>query len=899
MEKQPFETFKMHVVPHTHWDREWYYTLEEFRFRLVRLFDLLIDCMEQDQIKYFVLDGQTIALQDYLVRRPEKRERLEKLISDGRIFIGPWYTQPNVFMSCAEAQVRNLEFGARDIARYGNGLKVNYMPDQFGFPAQLPQMMKGFALDTMVGGRGMDKGSDTFFLWEGADGTQVKACALPHSYINAHNISTRDEPALFDVFGCTIRMAPLKELMDVILTERERCPAPQLLALNGVDHMFPNPTLRETIEKINREYPEVEAVQSNFDLYLADVEATLKKPLFHKTGELRDPRENLILPASQSMRMDIKMANIACEDALIRQAEPTLAVMSTLGQKNLPTADLDAAWELMMQNHAHDSLCCANSEPSYREIFSRYDKISDITRESLNDMDQHFIRLIRQMPHEAIVIKNPSPFDRDEPVSFDLITAYYRNYPEPHLFVDGNEIPCRITGVRCDTLLRFVPFSGRVGELQVAIFRVTADPGVIPALGYKTLEIRGGGVHPRPVDGLVASPRCIENEFLRVTVGDDATVTVLDKKTGETYSGLNAFHSNGEAGNGFQHIPPYHDFTAVSSGENMVVNIEENSPEIGVLRVAQDFTVPKTLSPDNLGRSDETVKLRIESRVILKRGAEALDFETEIDNTALNHRLRVTFPTDCRTETAFCGQPFDVQKRPVQPENVNYMGDGDYEPYVGYHPMQDFCGITDGTRGAAVAAGLLEYEVLPMRKTLALTLLRATDRLLVGVLATGSKFRLPAAQLQKKMRYSYTFIPFRGGYEEALTRIDAARHPLTAVQKDFLEEQSMPTYRAPEPILPASAGFLSLKGGAVMTSLRVSPSDAGCVSLRFFNPSEEARAVTVTVDGSYALTAAEPVRMDEREADPRIGDLVRDGNTVTLTACAKQIVTLRLRFALS
>ena len=422
------EKFRMHIVPHTHWDREWYYSLEKFRYRLIRLLDLLIDLMEKDRIRYFILDGQTIAIEDYLSRRPENRKRLEKLISDERIFIGPWYTQPNIFMSCAEAQVRNLEFGAKDIDRYGGGLSVNYMPDQFGFNTQLPQLMRGFGIDVMVGGRGMDKGSDTYFIWEGADGTRVKACALPHSYINAHCISTNDDPVVFDVFGCNIRMAPLKEQMDVILSERPRCPAPVLLALNGVDHMFPNPTMPETVGKINRDYPEVEAFESNFDLYLKDVEASLTRELYLKKGELRDPRENLILPASQSMRMDTKMKNIACEDALIRNAEPSLAVMTALSQPGLPESDIGAAWEIMLQNHAHDSLCCANSESSYREIMSRYDSITDITYESQRDIDQHFIRLIEEMPHEAIVIKNPSPFDRDEPVSFDVITAYYRNY---------------------------------------------------------------------------------------------------------------------------------------------------------------------------------------------------------------------------------------------------------------------------------------------------------------------------------------------------------------------------------------------------------------------------------------------------------------------------------------
>src|SRR5512145_161533 len=36
------------VVPHTHWDREWYATHEEFRYRLVRLVDRLLPILEGD-----------------------------------------------------------------------------------------------------------------------------------------------------------------------------------------------------------------------------------------------------------------------------------------------------------------------------------------------------------------------------------------------------------------------------------------------------------------------------------------------------------------------------------------------------------------------------------------------------------------------------------------------------------------------------------------------------------------------------------------------------------------------------------------------------------------------------------------------------------------------------------
>ncbi|NOX44507.1 MAG: hypothetical protein GXO72_02055, partial [Caldiserica bacterium] len=73
------------VVPHTHWDREWYLPFEEFRWWLVGAIDRLLDLCDRDPDYRFMLDGQVIALLDYLEIRPEREERLRELIREGRI----------------------------------------------------------------------------------------------------------------------------------------------------------------------------------------------------------------------------------------------------------------------------------------------------------------------------------------------------------------------------------------------------------------------------------------------------------------------------------------------------------------------------------------------------------------------------------------------------------------------------------------------------------------------------------------------------------------------------------------------------------------------------------------------------------------------------------------------
>ena len=115
----------IHVISHTHWDREWYLTHEQFRFRLVALVDRLLDLLDADpDYKHFHLDGQTIVLEDYLEVRPDQRERLRRRIGSGRLLVGPWYVMPDMFLVSGEALVRNLALGHRIAESFGGVMRA-------------------------------------------------------------------------------------------------------------------------------------------------------------------------------------------------------------------------------------------------------------------------------------------------------------------------------------------------------------------------------------------------------------------------------------------------------------------------------------------------------------------------------------------------------------------------------------------------------------------------------------------------------------------------------------------------------------------------------------------------------------------------------------------------------
>ncbi len=143
-------------VSHTHWDREWYQPFEEFRLRLVRLIDRLLDILDHDPaFRSYMLDGQTIVIDDYLAVRPDQEHRLQQHIHAGRLLIGPWHILPDEFLAGPESHIRNLLQGSATCARFGARMAVGNIPDPFGHISQLPQLLRGFdvaeAISTRTG----------------------------------------------------------------------------------------------------------------------------------------------------------------------------------------------------------------------------------------------------------------------------------------------------------------------------------------------------------------------------------------------------------------------------------------------------------------------------------------------------------------------------------------------------------------------------------------------------------------------------------------------------------------------------------------------------------------------------------------------------------------------------
>lgn len=447
--------WRLILVSHTHWDREWYLPFQLFRASLVEAVDTLLDLMATNQeYRYFTLDGQTIILEDYLEVRPEREAELRGLISEGRILIGPWYVMPDEFLVSGESLVRNLLEGRRTAAQFGSAMKVGYLPDPFGHTAQMPQILRGFGIDSAVLWRGTGaRVTRNEAIWVAPDGSEVLMEQMPEGYDNAALLPTDPE-------ALSQRLAHIRAELQPRATTRH------LLLMNGDDHMLPQPEVPDIVSMANRKLRDAEVVHGTLPMLLSEIrqEALAAGVQWQRVeGEFRSPELAHILAGVLSSRMDIKQRNAACQTLLERWAEPFSAFASMMPrqvdhqvQMLLERLSSDApsllriAWRYLLMNQPHDSISGCSADQVHREMVHRYDWCEQIagllaTRalEALAQSLNTEIMVGDSQAQGAVAVFNSEAGPRTD---FATCVAYLPGQTTAVALqgADGREVPCQV-----------------------------------------------------------------------------------------------------------------------------------------------------------------------------------------------------------------------------------------------------------------------------------------------------------------------------------------------------------------------------------------------------------------------------------------------------------------------
>jgi alpha-mannosidase len=377
--------FRYLVVPHTHWDREWYLPFEGFRLRLGRTLDDVLDTLERDDaFVSFTLDGQAIVLEDYLDVRPANEARLRALLAAGRLEVGPWYVLADELLVGGEALVRNLLLGRRVCRRFGvEPTDAGYAPDSFGHPSQLPQLLAGFGLRTFLFSRGLGDESEEIgflFRWRAAGSEVIASQFLPH-YDNFARLASADEAG-----------RRLDRILDRFAVSLEQTGCDTLLLANGSDHLPIQPELPEWCRILEERLGASVRIGRYSDF------APPPDALPAYEGELVGGRLQNVLRGVNSARMYLKQANEHAERRLL--AAETAAALRTLRNGSpFPCADLQLAWRDLLRNHPHDSICGCSIDEVHRDMLVRYEQLKRTVDTIASEMLGDGSALVNTLPY--------------------------------------------------------------------------------------------------------------------------------------------------------------------------------------------------------------------------------------------------------------------------------------------------------------------------------------------------------------------------------------------------------------------------------------------------------------------------------------------------------------------
>lgn len=838
--------YTAHVISHTHWDREWYNTFQQFRMRLVELTDSLIELMETNpEYKFFTFDGQTIVLEDYLEIRPENEERLRKLIKEGRIIVGPWYNQPDEFLVSGESMIRNLMLGKKQADGYGSYLASGYVPDCFGHISQLPQIMRGFGIDNAVLFRGITiDQTASEFIWRSPDGSEVLTAKMPDN--NAYSNffyrlyeSLRYDEKPLDSDQVTQELEGL--VADCVA---EKPTTTQLLFMDGVDHVFPQFKTPEIIRIANERLDNARLAHSTFADYFEAVRAE-NPDLQTFEGELRwSNREwklQSVLADVMSSRIHLKQANHACETLLEKYVEPLWSWLWMMGGK-YPKTYIELAWKYLLQNSPHDSICGCSIDQVHKDMIYRFDQVKQIGEslktKALTELAGK-IGCSADKPERTLVaaVYNPLSHKRSDVV--DAGIDFPGDWNATGIRVidpEGNEVPSMILARQHYCPMTQLPHDIPGGHNQK--LRVVFVASDVPSVGYKAYRIETLEKPNRYPAAMLLGPDTAENEFLSITIASDGTFYVLDKETDAVFSNCLIFEDGGDFGDGWNYAKPLRDKLVTSLGAKSKVSVVENNAVRVVFEIDTELELPKAREGD--GRSSETVTCRAKTLVTLTAGVKRVDITTTLDNRAKDHRLRVLFPTGIPATVSHAESAFDVVERSIA---VPVCSDWK-EPMPTAHPQKSFVDVSGGGIGLTVInKGLPQYEVRDDEaRTIALTLLRA-----VGGGVRGPEQQV-AGQMQGEYIFEYALYPHAGNWEEAGSYEQAHNFnaPLVVGQSPVSAGEA-----------PLEASFIDVNNGAFVLSAIKQSEDTNALIARGFNISAGKQAVALTVAGGGEAVLAD------------------------------------------
>jgi alpha-mannosidase len=874
----------VHVVTHTHWDREWYQPLERFRQRLVALIDELLDTIPPTAARHsFLLDGQAIILDDYLSVRPDRADELGALLRIGALESGPWYVLADELIPSGEALVRNLLAGRRTLARFGAvAPPVLYCPDSFGHPAALPELANGFGLPLILlwrgyGGKRWPAGDTA--RWAAPSGETALLFHLPRDGYEFGSHLPTEEAAAAQRWDRMRRELASRSTTGVMLIQ------------NGADHHAAQRNLDAAFAAlVNASRPDEVHRSSlrSFAERIVERSAAQRPPLVR--GELRDSYGyTWALQGTFATRAHEKRLNAQVERLLVREAEPWAALAHYEGTSRRPL--LESAWRTLLAAQPHDTLCGCSiddvalaMEGRLRSARHEGRGIRDDAIAELLGYDAVLAREARDRWRSMVVVRNAAARPRSGVaiVEVEQFLADVGVGPgSAGTAAPPPEIPTHLP--RIPSLGRMQQLSEEVRNVRiesprhypdndlVVVRRVAAWAAEVPPYGLISYPIDGGDARrDRPREPVVVERREMRNGALRLTIGSEGRVSLEYRATGRRIDSLIALEDEADVGDLYTPAPRPRDYTVQFRG----VRRKHPGPLRGELVLRY-----RIVGAQSARRSDADVAIHL----ILDADSPFVRIEVRGVNRLANHRLRLAIHSDVQADHVWADAAFGpVRREPLVVDPADTVAE--LPPRTA--PLHRYVSWFNDTTGISVFSdGLGEYEARP-DGTLLLTLVRSVGEL--------SKNDLPERPGHAGWPVPTPLAQCLGPFEAALAvmphglRVNAVVDEIERASDDFLLPLVGTTLRSALEV-PAPIHGVELIGPGLAFSMLKESEDGDWLALRCINLRDE------TVNGTWRLPF-EPreVRLARLDETP-IAKHAHNGTEVPISVPARGTLTVLVR----
>ncbi len=628
---------KIYVVPHTHWDKEWYFSTKDSFVLLDQVFKNVIEFLENDPNLTFCMDGQSSIVNEFLEINPEYKERIKKLADNNQLELGPWFTQTDCLNVDGENIIRNLVYGIYKTNQLSKHMKIAYLPDTFGFNAQMPLICNHVGITNFIFRRGGEYGdgklSDPLFLWKSKDGSVVNTVHIIKGYDLGAKFSDDKDYIINNATNNIDRISNL--------TKTEK-----ILFPTGNDQLNLNGNLFKLVANANN-HTDDEYNISTYTKYFEDNKDYFKDEYI---GDLRFPNYDRVHLTIGSVRADIKQFNWKLEQKIFNKVEP-LMVLARDFNINISTLLLYKAWEKIFDSAAHDAMGGCVTDPVHENIIARYKEAEEILDGIENTITNKIAQKLNLNDNQLII--------------FNLKPKAFVGFKQVEYFAENQNTILK--EAKTNSVIEKITYSAEENELinnDDVYYLIKSQVEVaLPAFGYKIFNLVDGNLYNEKLNSII-------NDNLKIYIENKKLVCKTNNKVMEDF--IN-FIDVGNDGDTYDFSPPPKD---------MVINSKLTSwtfTKLDSVKVA-DLTYELLLPKDLQNRAEGKAEINqiINVRLLVFED-NRIKVKIKFKNQVLSHRLSIVFNLNTKIDKIKNSVPFGIHELSC-PEQLNLVN----ENYIEY-----------------------------------------------------------------------------------------------------------------------------------------------------------------------------------------------------------------------